>query len=117
MTSRAKRVAVVLALAAIAAGVALIARHRATPSVPRVIVVGLDGADWQLLDRYRAKGAMPELDRLVREGRSGVLRSLVPPLSPLVWTTIATGVSPLQHRILDFTRFDPATGQREPITS
>ena len=47
----------------------------------------------------------------------GVLRSIVPPLSPLVWTTIATGVSPLQHRILDFTRFDPQTGAREPITS
>jgi len=87
------------------------------PSAPRVLVVGLDGADWQLLDAYRAKGAMPELDRLVREGRSGALRSLVPPLSPLVWTTIATGVSPLRHRILDFTRFNPATGQREPITS
>jgi Flp pilus assembly protein TadD len=34
-----------------------------------------------------------------------------------VWTTIATGRSPLEHRILDFTRFHPATGQREPITS
>jgi Flp pilus assembly protein TadD len=34
-----------------------------------------------------------------------------------VWTTIVTGVSPLRHGILDFTRFDPQTGQREPITS
>jgi Flp pilus assembly protein TadD len=83
----------------------------------RVIVVGLDGADWQLLDAYMAKGAMPHLARLVREGRSGVLRSLEPPLSPLVWTTIVTGVSPLEHRILDFTRFHPGTGEREPITS
>ena len=82
----------------------------AARSAPRVIVVGLDGADWQLLDAYVAKGAMPELARLAREGRSGELRSLVPALSPLVWTTIATGVSPLQHRILDFTRFNPATG-------
>jgi Flp pilus assembly protein TadD len=80
-------------------------------------VVGLDGADWQLLDAYVAKGAMPELARLAREGRSGELRSLVPALSPLIWTTIATGVGPLQHRILDFTRFNPATGAREPITS
>jgi Flp pilus assembly protein TadD len=83
----------------------------------RVIVVGLDAADWQLLDAYRADGTMPNLDRLVREGRSGVLRSFKPHLSPLVWTTMMTGVSPLRHRILDFTRFNPRTGAREPITS
>jgi Flp pilus assembly protein TadD len=82
-----------------------------------VIVVGLDAADWQMLDGYCADGTMPNLARLVREGRSGVLRTFQPPLSPLVWTTMMTGVSPLQHRILDFTRFNPKTGVREPITS
>src|SRR5439155_250809 len=40
-----------------------------------------------------------------------------PPLSPLVWTTMMTGVSPLEHRVLDFTRFNPVTRVREPITS
>jgi Flp pilus assembly protein TadD len=105
-----------LALVAVAAAAAWFLRSRPAP-VRRVIVVGLDGADWQLLDAYVAKGSMPELGRLSREGRTGVLHSLVPPLSPLVWTTIATGRSPLEHRILDFTRFHPATGQREPITS
>ena len=87
------------------------------PSPRRVIVVGLDAADWQLLDAYRADGTMPNLERLVREGRSGVLRAFKPYLSPLVWTTMMTGVSPLRHRILDFTRFNPETGAREPITS
>jgi Flp pilus assembly protein TadD len=107
-----------LAAAAVLAGLAVYAaRARRGPAVPRVIVVGLDGADWQLLDAYVAQGGMPELARLVREGRSGELRSLVPALSPLVWTTIATGVGPLRHRILDFTRFNPLTGAREPITS
>ena len=87
------------------------------PPVGRVIVVGLDAADWQLLDGYCADGTMPNLGRLVREGRSGILRSFEPRISPLIWTTMMTGVSPLQHRILDFTRFNPATGVREPITS
>jgi Flp pilus assembly protein TadD len=87
------------------------------PPAPRVIVVGLDAADWQLLDGYCADGTMPNLARLVREGRSGILRTFQPPLSPLIWTTMVTGVSPLQHRILDFTRFNPKTGVREPITS
>jgi len=87
------------------------------PPAGRVIVVGLDAADWQLLDGYCADGTMPNLARLVREGRSGVLRSFEPRISPVIWTTMMTGVSPLQHRILDFTRFNPVTGVREPITS
>jgi tetratricopeptide (TPR) repeat protein len=117
MATRARGAAALALTAAVIAAMVLAWRTRSGPAAPRVVVVGLDGADWQLLDRYCASGAMPELARLVREGRPGVLRSIVPPLSPLVWTTIATGVSPLQHRVLDFTRFHPATGQREPITS
>src|SRR5688572_19030104 len=115
--SRARRALGLLVLLAAAAGAVALALRARTPAPRRVIVVGLDGADWQLLDAYVAKGAMPELGRLSREGRTGILHSLVPPLSPLVWTTIATGRSPLEHRILDFTRFHPTTGQREPITS
>jgi tetratricopeptide (TPR) repeat protein len=98
----------------VATGLYWARQHR---SARRVIVVGLDAADWQLLDAYRADGTMPNLERLVREGRSGILRSFKPYLSPLVWTTMMTGVSPLRHRILDFTRFNPETGAREPITS
>lgn len=82
-----------------------------------VIFIGLDGADWQLLDGYMAKGAMPNLKRLVTSGSRGPLETEHPPLSPLVWTTMMTGVSPLQHQILDFTRFNPYTQEKEPITS
>lgn len=80
-----------------------------------VLFVGLDGADWQLLDAYMRSGTMPNLAALAREGRTGVLTTIQPPLSPLVWTTEMTGVSPLEHGILDFTRFHPRTGEREPI--
>jgi tetratricopeptide (TPR) repeat protein len=84
---------------------------------PAVWVIGLDGADWQYLDRLIAAGAMPELQRLVREGRRGALTTEQPPLSPLLWTTMMTGVSPLEHRILDFARRRPGDGVPEPITS
>jgi Flp pilus assembly protein TadD len=83
----------------------------------RVIFIGLDGADWSLLDTYMKDGTMPSLARLVREGQSGTLSTLHPPLSPLVWTSMLTGTSPLEHRILDFLRVNPATHKREPITS
>ena len=82
-----------------------------------VIFVGLDGGDWQLLDDYIAQGSMPNLERLVREGASGLLETEHPPLSPLLWTTMMTGVSPIEHQVLDFTRFNPVTGSKEPITS
>src|SRR5579872_5757097 len=90
--------------------------HQSSTTRP-VIFVGLDAADWQLLDDYIAKGSMPNLGRLVNEGTSGVLETIRPPLSPLVWTTMMTGVSPLEHGILDFAQFDPKTGAKEPITS
>jgi tetratricopeptide (TPR) repeat protein len=109
-----KRVALV-AILLVACGRA---EHRVTAAPPpRVIFVGLDGADWQLLDQYCADGTMPNLAALVRGGDKRVLLTQHPPLSPLVWTTMMTGVSPLEHRILDFTRFNPVTRVRELITS
>src|ERR1044071_8266109 len=84
---------------------------------PRVIFVGLDGADWQLLNKLMADGTMPTLAALARDGARGPLLTQHPPLSPLVWTTMMTGVSPLRHRILDFTRYSPTTRAQEPITS
>jgi len=80
-----------------------------------VLFIGLDGADWQRLDPLMESGAMPNLAALAREGRTGVLTTIQPPLSPLVWTTMMTGVSPLEHGILDFTRISH-TGAEEPIT-
>jgi tetratricopeptide (TPR) repeat protein len=88
-------------------------REEAAP----VLFVGLDGADWELLDDYMAAGVMPNLAALAREGRTGTLKTLNPPLSPLVWTTMMTGASPLDHGILDFTRRNPGTGALEPIPS
>jgi tetratricopeptide (TPR) repeat protein len=82
-----------------------------------VIFLGLDAADWSLLDIYIARGVMPNLARLAAEGTSGHIQTISPALSPLVWTTMMTGTSPLEHGILDFVQFDPGSGQKEPITS
>jgi predicted AlkP superfamily phosphohydrolase/phosphomutase/Flp pilus assembly protein TadD len=83
---------------------------------PRVILVGLDGADWSLLDRLAAAGRMPNLARLTREGRSAFLTSFVPILSPVVWTSIATGATPDRHGVLDFQEVDPKIGSAVPIS-
>src|SRR3954471_2022033 len=53
-----------------------------------VIFLGLDAADWSLLDHYIAGGVMPNLARLATEGTGGRLKTISPPLSPLIWTTM-----------------------------
>ena len=81
-----------------------------------MIWLGLDGLDWELLDRLSAEGRMPNWKRLVAEGHSDRVRSFVPILSPVVWTTVATGVGPDVHRVLDFQEVDPASGRKVPIS-
>jgi hypothetical protein len=83
----------------------------------RVLFIGLDGVDWRLLDRFMGDGSMPRLAAIARDGDRRTLMTQHPPLSPLVWTTMMTGVSPLEHRILDFARFNPLTHERELIKS
>ena len=81
-----------------------------------VIWLGLDGLDWILLDRLASEGRMPNWKRLASEGYTAHLKSFLPILSPIVWTTLATGVGPDVHRVLDFQEVDAATGQKMPIS-
>lgn len=81
-----------------------------------VIWLGLDGLDWELLDRLASEGRMPNWKRLTAEGYSAKLKSYMPVLSPVVWTTVATGVGPEVHKVLDFQEVDPKSGQKVPIS-
>jgi predicted AlkP superfamily phosphohydrolase/phosphomutase/Flp pilus assembly protein TadD len=81
-----------------------------------VIWLGLDGLDWDLLDRLSREGKMPNWSRLVSEGYTADLQSFFPVLSPILWTTAATGVGPDVHRVLDFQETDPATGAKLPVS-
>jgi predicted AlkP superfamily phosphohydrolase/phosphomutase/Flp pilus assembly protein TadD len=92
------------------------ARAQRTSRFPPVIWLGLDGLDWELLDRLAGEGVMPNWKGLTEEGWSGRLAGLSPLLSPLLWTTAATGVTPDVHRVLDFQEVDPATGRKVPIS-
>jgi predicted AlkP superfamily phosphohydrolase/phosphomutase/tetratricopeptide (TPR) repeat protein len=89
---------------------------RASGYSPRVLLIGVDGADFQIIDRLIGQGKLPTFQRLEREGAFGPLKSQEPLLSPLVWTTIATGRNPQDHGVLDFVEVG-ADGQPTPITS
>ena len=67
-----------------------------------VILVGLDAADWLTINPLIGSGKLPTFARLRGAGRTGVMVATPPLLSPLLWTTIATGVEPENHGILDF---------------
>jgi predicted AlkP superfamily phosphohydrolase/phosphomutase/Flp pilus assembly protein TadD len=83
---------------------------------PPVIWIGLDGLDWELLDRLAAAGTMPNWKRLASEGFTAKLESFQPLISPLLWTTAATGATPDVHRVLDFQEVDPKSGRKVPIS-
>lgn len=76
----------------------------------RLLIVGWDAADWIMIDRLFAAGGMPNLRRLVEGGVRADLSTLEPRLSPLLWTSIATGKTPDKHGILNFVEADPASG-------
>jgi len=83
---------------------------------PRVLLIGIDGADTRIVDRLVGEGKLPTFARLKHEGAWGLLRSVEPLLSPLVWTSIVTGRRPQDHGIFDFVEVTPE-GEPTPITS
>jgi predicted AlkP superfamily phosphohydrolase/phosphomutase/Flp pilus assembly protein TadD len=85
--------------------------------VDPIVVVGIDGAEWRILQPLLDQGKLPNLEGLVREGVSAPLTSLKPLISPIIWTTIATGKGPDHHQVLDFTMPDPKTGMPIPMLS
>ena len=68
----------------------------------RVLVLALDGLDPKLFTRFSKAGLLPHLTKLQREGAWGQLLPVFPPVSPVVWTSFLTGLSPIAHGVLDF---------------
>ncbi len=83
----------------------------------RLLLVGLDGADWDIIDPLMEAGRMPNLKRLVDGGIRARLKTITPVLSPIIWTSIATGVGPARHGIIDFLATSSTTGRQIPVTS
>jgi predicted AlkP superfamily phosphohydrolase/phosphomutase len=89
---------------------------------PTVALFCLDGATPDVIDELRARGELPNLDRMIRRGAYGPLQSLREPRllrespqrgfwSPIVWTSIATGKVPAKHGIRDFLMPVPGTSK------
>jgi predicted AlkP superfamily phosphohydrolase/phosphomutase/tetratricopeptide (TPR) repeat protein len=78
--------------------------RRSEPGMPtRVLLVGWDAADWQMIRPLMDAGLMPTLSKLLERGASGNLATTRPILSPILWNTIATGRRADAHGVLGFT--------------
>jgi tetratricopeptide (TPR) repeat protein len=91
------------------AGLAWLAVRAAEP--PPIAIIGVDGADWQTIDPLIAAGRLPAFAMLKAAGGVGTMRPEPPLLSPIIWTTIATGRRPEDHGVLDFMVDQPGGGQ------
>src|SRR6185369_15453183 len=69
---------------------------------PRVLLIGWDAADWKVIKPLLAAGQMPNLARLMGQGIHGNLATIYPVLSPMLWTSIATGKRAYKHGIHGF---------------
>lgn len=74
--------------------------------VKKLVFLGLDGFDPRLAERFMAEGMLPNFSRLASEGSYRRLRTTFPALSPVAWSTFATGVNPAKHNIFDFLNRD-----------
>ncbi|HQP94499.1 MAG TPA: alkaline phosphatase family protein, partial [Thermoanaerobaculia bacterium] len=87
----------------------LTGKRARAPWVRRCIAVGLDGLDPRLTDRLIAEGRLPNLARLAAQGSYHRLRTTYPAMTPVAWSSFATGTNPGKHNIFDFIDRDRKT--------
>ncbi len=83
----------------------------------QVFVLGLDGADFRLIDPWLRNGDLPNLKSVMDSGSSGMLKSTIPAISPAAWTSAITGKNPGKHGIFDFFYRKPGTMESAVTTS
>ena len=75
--------------------------------IKRAIIIGLDGLDPKVCRRMLAKGKLQNMARLQQLGSFTDLKTTYPSMSPVAWSSFATGVNPAKHGIYDFLVRDP----------
>jgi predicted AlkP superfamily phosphohydrolase/phosphomutase len=84
-------------------------RNPAKSWARRLIIVGLDGQDPKLTDRFMKEGKLPNFKKLAASGCYSTLRTTFPSISPVAWSSFSTGTNPAKHNIFDFLDRDRRT--------
>ena len=74
---------------------------------PKLIILGLDSATWDLLGPWIDAGRLPHFAKIRSQGCNGHLKSIFPPITPGAWTSFLTGSNPGKHGIFNFTESKP----------
>ena len=110
-----KRLRLVCLLAVCSAGLSLLlsSQHARGGAVGsrKLIILGIDGLDPDLLTKFMAEGKMPNFARLAEQGSFRRLTTSIPPQSPVAWSNLITGMNAGGHGIFDFIHRDPKTFQ------
>lgn len=77
--------------------------------VNRVIVIGLDGLEPSLAEKFMSEGKLPHLSKIRNTGAYARLQTTTPAISPVAWSSFMTGSNPSKHNIFDFLSRDPRT--------
>jgi predicted AlkP superfamily phosphohydrolase/phosphomutase len=93
-----------LAVLALVAGLLCGCGAERPPAAARTVVIGFDGLDPALTERWMDEGKLPHFDALRRSGHYQALATTNPPQSPVAWASFATGHEPGAHGIFDFLR-------------
>ena len=82
----------------------------------KVLLIGWDAADWGIINPLMDNGLMPTLNKLVDQSTIGDISTLEPALSPMLWTSIATGKTADKHGILGFLEVDEENNKIRPVS-
>lgn len=83
----------------------------------RVLIVGLDGATFDVIAPLVEQGRLPVLARLMESGAWGELESTRPPLSPVAWSSFLTGKNPGRHGVFGFEEIAPSSYDMRPVAA
>jgi predicted AlkP superfamily phosphohydrolase/phosphomutase len=75
--------------------------------INQMVIVGLDGLEPTLAEKFMAEGKLPNLTKLKKRGTYARLRTTTPAISPVAWSSFMTGSNPSKHNIFDFLSRDP----------
>lgn len=77
----------------------------------KLLIIGLDGVSWNVLNPMMENGYMPFMKSFIETGKSGILKSTDPPITPAAWTSFMTGLQPEEHGVRGFGNFQFKNGK------
>ena len=83
----------------------------------KLLLIGWDAADWEIIGPLMAKGQMPALKKIIDNGVYGNMSTMNPPYSPMLWTSVITGKTPDKHGVLGFIEIMPDNKGVRPVTT